>query len=104
MQYRTICLQMIQDRPEMYETLLRSRTLLPTLDQYTSRLRASHQDWKEWLAQARPGSDTQIASEALEFALKDLEDSLPPASPPEEDEVFSLDGAMAFLRRHTPPA
>ena len=34
MQYKTICLQMIQDRPEMYDRLLSQRTLLPTLDRF----------------------------------------------------------------------
>ena len=34
MQYKTICLQMIQDRPEMYDRLLSKRTLLPTLERF----------------------------------------------------------------------
>ena len=55
------------------------------------------------LCQARPGSDpSQIASEALEMALKELEDRLPSASPQNDHEPLSLDAAMAFIRRHTP--
>src|SRR5262245_9424805 len=105
MQYKTLCLQMIQDRPQMHNPLIRTRTLLSTLDQHASRLRTSHLRWKALLAQTRPGSsESQIASEALEIALKELADSLPPASPPNEDEAFSLDAAMTFLRQHTPPA
>ena len=103
MQYKTMCLQMIQGRPSMYDQLLHNQTLLPTLNQYASQLRTSHLEWKERLAQARPGSDSQIAGEALEIALKEMEDSLPPAYPQDEDGTFSLDAAMAFLRRHTPP-
>ena len=76
MQYKTICLQMIQDRPEMYDQLLQQAdasadagTLSP------GELRTSHQAWKDRLSQARPGSsESQIASEALEMALKELED------------------------------
>lgn len=105
MHYKHICLQMIQARPEMYDQLLSSRTLLPTLNSYAAQLRTSHLDWKELLTQARPGSsENQIASEALEIALKELEDSLPPALRRDEEEHLSLDAAMAFIRRHTPPA
>jgi hypothetical protein len=105
MQYKTMCLQMIQDRPEMYDQLLSSRTLLSALNHYANQLRTSHLDWKEELSKARPGSsETQIASEALEIALKELEDSLLPAFPQNDNDPLSLDGAMAFIRRHTPPA
>jgi len=104
MQYKTICLQMIQDRPEMYDQLRSKRMLLPTLERLASRLRTSHQTWKDLLSQAKPGSsESQIASEAREIALKELEDSLPPAFPPDADEPLSLHAAMAFIRPHTPP-
>ncbi len=103
MQYKTICLQMIQDRPEMYNRLLSQRSLLSTLDRLSSELRTSHQTWKGLLAQAKPGgSDSQIASEALELALRQLASSF--ASPAtDEDEPFPLEDAMAFIR-HTQPA
>lgn len=105
MQYKTICLQLIQDRPEMYDQLLSSRTLLATLERSAIQLRDRHLQWKALLSQASPGSDpSQVASEALEIALKELEDSLPPVFPPDEDEPLSLDAAMAFLRRPTSPA
>jgi hypothetical protein len=105
MQYQTICLQMIQDRPQMYHRLRRHRMLLPTLERYALQLRNSHHHWMGLLSQANPGSSqSQIASEALELALKELEDSLPPAFPHPEDEPLPLDAAMAFLRTHTPPA
>ena len=104
MQYKTICLQMIQDRPEMYNRLLSQRSLLSTLDRLSSELRTSHQTWKGLLAQAKPGgSESQLASEALELALRQL--GLSSASPPPTDgEPFPLDDAMAYLRRHTPAA
>ena len=104
MLYKTICLQMIQDRPEMYDRLISNRTLLPTLERFARQLRNSHQAWKERLLRARPdGSDSQIASEALELALRQLGLSSA-SSNPEVDEPFPLEDAMAFLRRHTPPA
>jgi hypothetical protein len=35
------------------------------------------------------------------MALQELEDRLLPVSPVDEPKVFSLDGAMAFIRRHS---
>jgi hypothetical protein len=105
MQYKTICLQMIQDHPELYNRLLSSRTLLPTLACLALLLRDRHAAWKDLLSRSRPGSsESQIASEALELGLKELEDCLSPVSPPGDSDPLSLDEAMAFLRRHTPPA
>jgi hypothetical protein len=105
MLYKTICLHMIQNRPVMYDRLLSKRTLLPTLNRLATELKASHEAWKEQLSKTRPGSDpSQIASEAAEMALKELADRLPAESPPDESEAFSLDDAMAFLNRPSPPA
>jgi len=104
MQYKTICLQMIQDRREMFDQLRGKRILLSTLERLASELRTSHLAWKDLLFREKPGSsESQIASEALEIALKELEECLPPVYPQDEDEPFSLDAAMAFLRAHTPP-
>jgi hypothetical protein len=105
MLYKTICLHMIQERPKMYDQLLSNRTLLPMLNSLATELKTSHEAWKEQLSQTRPGSDeSQIASEAAEIALKELADRLPAESPPDEREMFSLDDAMAFLNRPSPPA
>jgi len=102
MQYKTIVLGLLEERPELHEQLRLTRRLLPTLETCARELKASHETWKETLAQAKPGSDpSQIASEALEMALRELEDRLPSGSQPNEDEALSLDGAMAFLRSHT---
>ena len=101
MQYKTIILELLQQRPEMHEQLRKERKLLPALELYARELKTSHEAWKERLSQTMPGSDpSQIASEAMEMALKDLEDRLPSASP-QESETLSLDAAMAFIRRHT---
>jgi hypothetical protein len=105
MLYKTICRQVIQDHPQLYDQLLTKRNLLPTLDRYASQLRTSHVTWMDILAKKRPGSgEGQIASAAMEFALKELEEGLPSAYPQDENEPFSLDAAMAFIRSHTLPA
>jgi hypothetical protein len=101
MQYKTIVLELLWQRPQMHERLRRSRTLLATLNRLAAELKAGHEAWKERLA-ATAGSGSQTASTALELALKDLTDSLPDESPAGEEDLLSLDEAMAFLRRPTP--
>jgi hypothetical protein len=104
MHYKTIALQLIQERPELYEQLRSGKMLLTAMDAYAIELKASHEHWKEQLGRAKPGRDPrQISSEALELAIEDLQDRLPSASPKDEPELM-IDGAMAFLRHHTPPA
>jgi hypothetical protein len=102
MQYKTIVLELLKERTEFHEQLRKERKLLSTLELYAKELRTSHQAWEELLTQMRPGSDqTQVASEALEIALKELEDRLPSASRRDSEETVSLDAAMMFIRRPT---
>jgi len=102
MQYKTIVLELLQQRPRISHQLRRTRRLLPTLELYAKELKTSHEAWKELLSQAKPGSDqSQIACAALEMALKELEDRLPSESAPDGMAPLSLDGAMAYIRRHT---
>ena len=101
MQYKTIVLELLEQQTELHEQLRITRRLLPTLETWAKELKASHEAWKETLLQAKPGSDPiQISSEALEMALKELEDRMPSASPQDENET--LDQAMAYVRSHTP--
>jgi hypothetical protein len=89
----------------MHEQLRRQRMLLPTLEQLAQALKRNHETRKRRLWESRPDSDeSQITSEALEIALQELEDCLPSASPQDDDSPLSLDAAMAFITRHTPPA
>jgi chromosome segregation ATPase len=100
MQYKTIVHELLQQRPQMREQLRKSRRLLPTLEQYAKELKTSHEAWQEMLAQVRPGSNwNQIASEAFEIALKEMEDRLPSESPQDDNAPQVLDAAMLFLRR-----
>ncbi len=104
MQYKTIVLKLLQERPEMHNQLRSNRMLLSTVNRYAMELKANHETWKDRLSQAKPGSDqSQIASEALEIALKEMEDFLDSLASPSESEAFSLDEAMAFIRGHTRP-
>lgn len=103
MQYKTIILELLKQRPQMHEQLRKERKLLPTLELYAQELKASHETWREVVSQAKPGSDQeQIASEALEMAIKELEEErLPSASQQDNNEPLSLDGAIAFIRTPT---
>jgi hypothetical protein len=102
MHYKTIILEMLEQRPKMREELRQSRKLLPTLEFCASALKDSHEEWKDRLLEAKPDSDpSQIASKAMELALKDMEDHLPSESNQHESETLSLDQAMAYISRPT---
>ena len=98
MQYKSIVLELLQQRTELHEQLRLTRRLMPAMETYARELKASHETWKEELSQARPGSDpAQISSEAFEIALRELEDRLPPVSESGEQELPTLEDAMAYL-------
>ena len=102
MQYKTIVLELLRERTELHEQLRLTRRLLPTLETCARELKTSHESWKESLSQSNPGCEpSQIASEALELAIKELEDRLPSVSPQDDQEELSLDKAMAFVHGHT---
>lgn len=102
MQYKTIVLEMLEQRTQLHEQLRQQRKLLTTMEMYAQELKTNHESIKEQLQQANPGSDPmQTSSEAFEIALKELEDRLPPVSAMDEPQELSLDGAMAFLRSHS---
>jgi hypothetical protein len=105
MQYKTIALQLLEQHPDLHQQLQKQRQLLPTMEIYARELKARHEALKAQLSQAKPASgESQIASAALEIAVKELEDRLFAASPPDGHETPTLDGAMAYIRQHTPPA
>jgi hypothetical protein len=89
----------------MHEQLRKDRKLLTVMENYAKELKASHQGWMHLLIQMRPGSNpSQISSEALEIAIRELEDRLPVESQRNENEALFLDAAMLFLSRRTPRA
>jgi hypothetical protein len=99
MHYKTIVLQLLEDRPRLHNQLQRERRMLKTVEQIALELKARHEEWRERLRQLRPRSDpAQIASEAMELAIEELQNRLPPESEADND-TFSLDAAMAFLKR-----
>ncbi|HVX12068.1 MAG TPA: hypothetical protein VHC22_12880 [Pirellulales bacterium] len=100
--YKTIVLELLKDRPTLHEQLRLSGTLLSKVNQLAVAFRACHLNRIREMAAARPGSDpAQLSSEALELALQELQDSLPPELLPSED-TLSLDRAMTFVQQHMP--
>lgn len=105
MLYKTIILELLEQNPVLHEQLRKNHILLATMDLYATALASRHQDWERQIAHARPGSNQkQIASEALELAVEEMNDWLASGALPHETEALSLDDAMAFIRRRTPSA
>jgi hypothetical protein len=104
MHYKTMVLELLQQHPEIHDRLRSRRELRPALDRYAGELKTRHDAWKEVLSRANPGSsESQVASEALEIALKELAYHFDCGPTPDPDNPLSLEEAMAFLRRHSPP-
>ena len=102
MQYKPLVHELLQQQTELHEQLRLTRRLLPTIEAYAKELKASHEEWKETLSEKRPDSDqVQIESEALEMAVKELEDRLQSESQVNDQEALSLDAAMAFIKGPT---
>lgn len=101
--YKTIVLELLRGRPALHEQLRASGTLQASMEQLAIAFRACHLERMKELAESRPESaPAQLSSEAMELALKELQDSLPAESSDEDSATFSLDQAMTFLHRHMP--
>ena len=102
MHYKTIVHELLMSHKKLHNQLRKKRLLLAALNRYAAELKTRHEALKDDLSKRKPGSDpSQIASEALEIALKELGDSLASLSPTKDHELPSLIEGMAFIRRHT---
>lgn len=69
MTYKTIMLELIEERPRLCERLKENRTLLETIDRFAHLLKESHEEWTKRLR--RQSLAPELASSmALELALK----------------------------------
>jgi hypothetical protein len=108
MRYKTMVMELLEEQyPTLQHRLTRERMMLRAVETYAEVLKRSHEAWIQRLTAHKPRTDpNQIASEALELALAELQADLPSesqANGPAETAI-SLDAAMAFIKRHTPPA
>ena len=86
MLYKTIILQMLEDRPAIYSQLKAERKSLATIEALAQELKANQQAILTDLQQASPLTDEQqLASQAMELALADLEAALDNRSSPNPD-------------------
>ena len=103
MQYKTIILELLQQRPRMHEQLRQQRKLLTTMEMYARDLKASHEAIRSDLAKEQPDMEASlISSQAMEMALAELMDRLQPELDHEEPGDLSLDQAMATVISRSP--
>ncbi len=96
MMYKTMVLELLQQRPPIHDQLRASRTLLSTTERLAEGLRDSHDMWKSRLRQSMPDSSpSAISSAALESALGELEAVLSSVSPMDGDDWPMLDHPTA---------
>jgi hypothetical protein len=105
MLYKTIMLGLLEERPRLYRQLAASKTLGQTLHRLATALIHCHQRWIRELERLQAVSDqVQCRSRALELAIRELTENLPPESAPsdEENQPLDLHAAMMFIYRHMP--
>jgi hypothetical protein len=86
----------------MEQQLRKERRLMETLEDYAQELEERYEAWRN-LISAVPGyNPSRIKSRAMELAVQQLEDQLPPPSL-EIGSDLSLEEAVAFINRHTWP-
>jgi hypothetical protein len=104
MHYKTIVLELIRQHPELYNQLHCNRMLLPALCHFAKQLKTSHEAWKRIVCRLTPDwNESQIAGEALEFALMEMENFLNSMVPPDDGEEMLIQSIMAFVRGRPPP-
>jgi hypothetical protein len=101
MQYQTIVLELLKQRPNLHHQLRQQRQLLPVMQQLARELKASHEAWLEAYSTSSPNSESLNSQAAFEQAIQELEARLDSDSPPDGTETFQLDQAMAFARKNS---
>ena len=102
LQYKTIVLALLQQRPQMYQRLRKAHQLFMMLNYYSRLLEHHHEIWMEYLWRTKPSSHRHITQKALGIATKNLDAHFPHESPTGESGV-SLEEAVTFINSHTPP-
>ncbi len=78
MQYKTITLELLRERTHLHEQLRQSHQLMPTLENLATELKVSHDNWKETLAQAKPGSDARSRARPWKWLSRIWQSVRPP--------------------------
>jgi hypothetical protein len=105
MQYKTMVLGLLLERPQACRRLKKQRMLLEAVNTFASILKLNHEAIIQDTLQAQPnGNPIQIASQALEIALQHLTEALPSESDRADELGLSLDRVMADLLKDSPTA
>ena len=103
MHYKTIALELLNQHPKNHKKPRNHHSLLQTVERFARDLKMSHEAWKERLSVTMlESSSSQIAAEALEIAVMELENSLKAVSL-DDSEPPSIDQLMAFIARRQIP-
>jgi hypothetical protein len=96
-------LELPQDQITLHERLRAPRNILVALEGSAARLKVRHEFCMTALLRRRGATNpSQLSSSALEIAVQEFRDALPPEMTGNEAELLSLDEAMDFLSRQTP--
>jgi hypothetical protein len=101
MLYKTIVLELLQQHTTLHERLRQKRMLLNAVETCSMHLKARHEFWTTQLGQAN-NEPSLLSSSALELAVQEFRDELPPETTEDDPHSLSLDEAMEFLRRYPP--
>ena len=103
--YQTLVLNLIREFPLVHYPLKEQKILKETMEKEARNLEARHQALRDHLSRTKPEIDQmQLGSAALELALEEFQTRLASGLQPEDQETLSLDAAIAYLRKVTPPA
>lgn len=106
MQYKTIVMELLEQHPQVHETLKQERKLLQTIESLARELKATHEQILRDLSEQQPplSSDRSsgTSSQAMEMAVAELQARLEILSGGANDDTLNLDQIMAQLLQHSP--
>jgi hypothetical protein len=105
MQYKTIVMELLEQHPQIHESLKRERRLLAMIESLARELKATHEQILRDLSEQQPpplgDGSSGISSQAMEMAIAELQELLAILSGDENDDTLNLDQFMALLLQHS---
>jgi hypothetical protein len=102
MLYKTIVLELIQDRPELCSRLRQERLMLQAVETLAVDLKSRHEQWQQKLLNTMRGEAKElIHSRAMEFAIDEAIKMLPGESETADQRTVSMNALIDRVRSHT---
>lgn len=102
MDYKSIVLEVLQGHRALHERLRESKMIPLTVDCCADHLKARHAFWMTLRGHPKTGPEaSQSSSLALERAVQEFRDALPPMRNTSDQDSLSLEEAMQFIGRYT---